>query len=80
MLNKKEIDQYLESTQFLLDQLIKVSEAANVSEHTAMWYLIKACFYDSHALTRLNQVMGLLCDELATNCTLQSTSKSEGDV
>ena len=57
---KAKMVQYQETTAFMLDKLIEVSKAAKIGEHTMMWQLIQACFYNASSLKRLRILMDIL--------------------
>lgn len=62
---EKDVAMYFESATFMLGKLAEIADAINLSDHTSMWYLIRACFYRKSSLKRLNIFMqALLAIEL----------------
>jgi hypothetical protein len=62
---EKDVAMYFESATFMLGKLADIADAINLSSHTSMWYLIRACFYKESSLKRLNIFMqALLAIEL----------------
>lgn len=57
---EKDVAMYFESATFMLGKLAEIADAINLSNHTSMWYLIKACFYNKSSLKRLNILMQTL--------------------